>query len=82
MMINIIEPRTKGSKRLPLCDDMVEHFASFKDSFYVGKIGMRMMARPNAVELKDVFIEPVWVFRKGNSEYPKTEKNTLDSFFD
>jgi hypothetical protein len=28
-----------------------------------------------------VFIEPVWVFRKGNSEYPKTEKNTLDSFF-
>ena len=81
MMINIIEPRTKGSKRLPLCDDMVEHFASFKDSFYVGKIGMRMMARPNAVELKDVFIEPVWVFRRGNSEYPKTEKNTLDSFF-
>jgi hypothetical protein len=81
MMINIIEPRTKGSKRLPLCDDMVEHFASFKDSFYVGKIGMRMMARPNAVELKDVFIEPVWVFRKGNSEYPKTEKSTLDSFF-
>jgi len=82
MMINIIEPRTKGSKRLNLCDDMVDHFKSFKDSFYVGKIGMRMMARPNAVELKDVFIEPVWVFRKGNSEYPKTEKSTLESFFE
>jgi hypothetical protein len=60
---------------------MVDHFASFKDSHYVGKIGMRMMARPNTQELKDVFIEPVWVFRKGNSEYPKTEKNTLESFF-
>ena len=35
---------------------------------------------PN-VKSKAVFIEPVWVFRKGNSEYPKTEKNTLDSFF-
>jgi hypothetical protein len=60
---------------------MVEHFASFQDSFYVGKIGMRMMARPNAAELKDVFIEPIWVFRKNNNQYPKTEKTTLESFF-
>lgn len=78
MMINIIEPRTKGTKRLPLCDDMVDHFASFEDSHYVGKIGMRMMARPNTDELKGVFIEPIWVFRKGTSVYPKT---TLESFF-
>lgn len=64
MMINIIEPRTSASKRLNLCDDMVEHFTSFENCKYVGKIGMRMMARPNAKELKSVFIEPIWVFKK------------------
>jgi len=79
MMLNIIEPRSRGSKRLPLCDDMVDHFCSFESSHYIGKIGMRMMARPNAAELKDIFIEPIWVFKKGNSEYIK--KNDLTAFF-
>jgi hypothetical protein len=79
MMINIIEPRNKGSKRLPLCDDMVDYFGSFEGSHYIGKIGMRMMARPNAAELKDIFIEPIWVFKRGNSNY--IEKNDLSKFF-
>lgn len=82
MMINIIEPRGKGSKRFPLCDDMVDYFGALQDASYVGKIGMRMTARPNAKELKDIFIEPIWVFRKGTDVYPKTEKTTLDCFFE
>lgn len=81
MMINIIEPRTKGSKRLNLCDDMVDHFSSFDGSNYIGKIGMRMMARPASDEIADVFIEPIWVFRKNNDEYLNEQKNTIDSFF-
>lgn len=64
MMINIIEPRSTANKRLNLCDGMVEHFSSFENCEYFGKIGMRMMARPNAKELKSVFIEPIWVFKK------------------
>ena len=81
MMINIIEPRAKNGVRLNLCDDMVEHFASFSDSNYVGKIGMRMMARPNADELEGVFIEPIWTFRKGNSDYEFNKINSLEAFF-
>lgn len=80
MMINIIEPRGKNGKRFNLCDDMVETFEKFEDCHYVGKIGMRMMARPNAKELKSVFIEPIWTFRKGTSEYPKHEENSIDNF--
>jgi len=81
MMINIIEPRSKTGKRFKLCDDMVETFELFDDCHYVGKIGMRMMARPNASELRDIFIEPIWTFRRGTSEYPKNEENSLDKFF-
>ena len=80
MMINIIEPRTKASTRHLLCDDMVDHFIEFPDSNYVGKIGLRMMARPDATELTDVYIEPIWVFRKGNDTYPKS--TGLSAFFD
>lgn len=82
MMINIIEPRAKNGARLNLCDDMVDHFAALPDSNYVGKIGMRMMARPNAEELEGVFIEPVWTFRKGNSDYEFNKKSSLEAFFE
>jgi hypothetical protein len=58
---------------------MVDYFGSFEGSHYIGKIGMRMMARPNAAELKDIFIEPIWVFKRGNSNY--IEKNDLSKFF-
>jgi hypothetical protein len=78
MMINIIEPSSKG-KRMPLCDDMVDFFKTLEDCNYIGKIGMRMMARPNAIELKQVFIEPIWTFRKSNSDY--IEAGTLEKFF-
>jgi hypothetical protein len=78
MMINIIEPSSKG-KRMPLCDDMVNFFKTFEDCNYIGKIGMRMMARPNATELKQVFIEPIWTFRKSNCGYIETA--TLMEFF-
>lgn len=81
MMINIIEPRSSKKERYKLCDDMVEYFQSFEDSNYVGKIGMRMMARPNAKELHEVFVEPIWTFRKGNSDYIQSENNTLEDFF-
>jgi len=81
MMINIIEPRSTGNKRLNLCDDMVEYFKEFEKSNYLGKIGMRMAARPNASELADVFIEPIWVFRKNNQNYIETFENTIDKFY-
>jgi len=81
MMINIIEPRGPTDKRLNLCDDMVDYFSSFDGSNYLGKIGMRMMARPNAKELHDVFIEPIWVFRKENENYLQNKINTIDQFF-
>ena len=82
MMINIIEPRAKNGVRLNLCDDMVDHSAALPDSNYVGKIGMRMMARPNAEELEGVFIEPIWTFRKGNPDYDFNKKSNLEAFFE
>ena len=82
MMINIIEPRSRKGTRHNLCDDMVDTFNRFTDAHYLGKIGMRMAARPDAAELKKVFIEPVWVWRKGNPVYPQPEPvASLDSFF-
>ena len=80
MMINIIEPGSKG-KRFNLCDDMVDTFSSFENCHYIGKIGMRMMARPNTEELSSVFIEPIWTFRRDTSNYEFNEKSTLDEFF-
>lgn len=82
MMINIIEPRSKNGIRFPLCDEMVKVFSELTESHYIGKIGMRMMARPNSdkKELQGVFIEPIWVFRKGNFAYMDSPDN-LDKFF-
>jgi hypothetical protein len=80
-MINIIEPRSKNGKRYNLCDNMVDEFLKFDNCFYIGKIGMRMMARPHAKELKGIFIEPVWTFRKNSNEYIKQHNNSLESFF-
>jgi len=81
MMINIIEPRGKNGQRFNLCDGMVEEFVKFENCFYIGKIGMRMMARPHAKELKGVFIEPIWTFRKNSKEYIKQQNSSLESFF-
>lgn len=83
MMINIIEPRSRNNIRYNLCDDMVEKFSTFDQCNYLGKIGMRMMARPNTdkKELRGVFIEPVWVFRKGSSKYEYNDRPSLERFF-
>lgn len=81
MMINIIEPRIAKGTRLNLCDDMVDDILTYPNAHYLGKIGMRMQARPHAIvdtEKNSVFIEPIWVFRKNNSEYIKT--NNLFDF--
>lgn len=75
MMINIIEPRIHNGTRLNLCDDMVEDMLSHPNANYLGKIGMRMQARPHAIvdtEKNSVFIEPIWVFRKSNNTYIDT----------
>jgi hypothetical protein len=75
MMINIIEPRIHNGKRLMLCDDMVDDILTYPDSNYLGKIGMRMQARPHSIintDKNSIFVEPIWVFRKGSTEYPKT----------
>jgi len=75
MMINIIEPRNAKGTRLNLCDDMVDHLVGLGAN-YIGKIGMRMQARPHAIVNADknsVFVEPIWVFRKNTNEYVNTD---------
>lgn len=82
MMLNIIEPRIAKGTRLNLCDDMVDDILTYPNAHYLGKIGMRMQARPHAIvsaSKNSVFVEPVWVFRKNNNEYPVT--NTFNSLF-
>jgi hypothetical protein len=81
MMINIIEPRIAKGVRLNLCDDMVDDILSYPNAHYLGKIGMRMQARPHAIvytEKNSVFIEPIWVFRKNNSEYSEKNNNLFE----
>lgn len=83
MMINIIEPRISNGKRLNLCDDMVDDILTYPNMHYLGKIGMRMQARPHAIvgAIKNsVFIEPIWVFRKNNNTYPTVSANSLFDF--
>lgn len=77
MMINIIEPRINNGTRLNLCDDMVDDILTYPNAHYLGKIGMRLQARPHAIveaEKNSVFIEPIWVFRKNNNTYLNTER--------
>lgn len=77
MMINIIEPRIAKGTRLNLCDDMVDDILTYHNAYYLGKIGMRMQARPHAIVKADknsVFVEPIWVFRKGSESYLNTER--------
>ena len=80
MMINIIEPRTAKGVRLNLCDDMVDDILTYPNAHYLGKIGMRMQARPHNIvsaSKNSVFVEPIWVFRKNNNQYLE---NPLDLF--
>jgi len=75
MMINIIEPRIAKGTRLNLCDDMVDDILTYPNAHYLGKIGMRMQARPHAIidaPKNSVFVEPIWVFRKNNTNYVLT----------
>ena len=72
MMINIIEPRIAKGTRLNLCDDMVDDILTYPNAHYLGKIGMRMQARPHAIvdaPKNSIFVEPIWVFRKNNNHY-------------
>lgn len=82
MMLNIIPP--SSVKRTPnLCDEMVDDIKSFNDAHYLGKIGMRLQARPHSIvkaSKNAVFVEPIWVFRKGNSTYP-LYSNTFEQLF-
>jgi hypothetical protein len=83
MMINIIEPRINNGTRLNLCDDMVDDILSYPNAHYLGKIGMRMQARPHAIVEADknsIFIEPIWVFRKNNNQY--LDAKPFDMLFD
>jgi hypothetical protein len=81
MMINIIEPRIAKGTRLNLCDDMVDDILSYPNANYLGKIGMRMQARPHAIieaDKNSIFIEPIWVFRKSNSSYVDNNDGLFD----
>ena len=83
MMINIIEPRTNKGVRLNLCDDMVDDILTYNNAYYLGKIGMRMQARPHAIvnaSKNSIFVEPIWVFRKNNSSY--LEEKPIDRLFE
>lgn len=85
MMINIIPPgreHTSWKEGVNLCDMMVDDIKTYPNAHYLGKIGMRLQARPHTIrkaEKGSVHVEPIWVFRKGTNEYPKT--STFDQFF-
>lgn len=84
MMINIIEPRTSKGQRLNLCNDMVDDILTYPSANYLGKIGMRMQARPHSIintKKNSVFIEPIWVFRKNNDSYIVDNLNRLFLFY-
>lgn len=82
MMINIIPP--SSVKHTPnLCDEMVDDIKTFTGAHYLGKIGMRLQARPHSIihaSKNAVFIEPIWVFRKENPVY-SSHHTLFDKFF-
>ena len=81
MMINIVEPVNGKYK---LCDDMVDDILTYPGANYIGKIGMRLQARPHSIVQADknsVFVEPIWVFRKDSQDYEFVAKNTFDNLF-
>jgi hypothetical protein len=81
MMINIIEPRTSKGTRLNLCDDMVDDILTYPNAYYLGKIGMRMQARPHAIvnaNKNSIFVEPIWVFRKNDHSYPINNDSIIE----
>lgn len=85
MMINIIEPGTGSNARMSLCDDMVDDILTYPDAHYIGKLGMRMQARPHNIvsaEKNAVFVEPIWVFRRGTAQYDTQKSSTFESLFD
>jgi len=81
-MINIVEP---VNGRYKLCDDMVNDILTYPGANYVGKIGMRLQARPHSIvqaNKNSVFVEPIWVFRKDTSNYDITKASTFCSLFE
>lgn len=81
MMINIVEPLNGKFK---LCDGMVNDILTYPMANYVGKIGMRLQARPHSIVNADknaVFVEPIWVFRKGTVKYDVAESSTFNQLF-
>lgn len=81
-MINIVEPVNGKYK---LCDDMVDDILTYPEANYLGKIGMRLQARPHSIVQADknsVFVEPIWVFRKGTDKYHVIESNTFNQLFE
>lgn len=75
-MMNIIEPNHKG-KRMPLCDNMVDHIIGLGGKFD-GQYLMRMMGRPN-IGANLLLGEPIWTFSKGNG-IEINKKGTIEDF--
>ncbi len=74
MMINIVPPLRVRSKT-NLCDEMVDDIKTYPNAHYLGKIGMRLQARPHVIgkTKNGIYIEPIYVFRKNNDIYPKSD---------
>jgi hypothetical protein len=55
---------------------MVDDILTYPNAHYLGKIGMRMQARPHAIvnaSKNSIFVEPIWVFRKNTDQYVNTD---------
>jgi hypothetical protein len=82
VIMNIIDPVIK-EKRYELCDEMVERYKKY----FVGQVGMRMMTRPKDIDSlaefqKAYFIEPMWVFSKGEKyKFGGNTRSTLEGLF-
>jgi hypothetical protein len=93
MVLNIADYQLSAdeSSRLSYCDDMVDYMKTLPDCNFLGYFGMTISKRPNTVNTQEeggVFVEPVWVFRKGNEpfDFDKIVNNKIhediDDLFD
>lgn len=63
-----------------ICDEMNDFISTFNDAYYLGAIGYRISTRPNiGVDQTKVYCEPVWIWKKGNSEF-NFDKHSIKSY--
>lgn len=86
MVINISDVLI-AHKRVDICDEMVDYMLTFDEAVYVGYYGMRLIHRPNmqveeGVNTNGMYIEPLWIVRKGGTPISFSRSNDIDDLFE